>query len=144
MHRKSMESLGQLTRLGQVWRVIRVELNDVGAHVLSDHPPLQRERNSSIASTYHVIPVHVVESTDRDGYWRHERRDWLRTLPRDGPGCDVVRAGAIQCLTRRGGRHRGKWGIPFDSDICLDLIVGALRKLCQVEQTLSVLGEECR
>ena len=76
MHRKSMESLGQLTRLGQVWRVIRVEFNDLGARVLGDHPLLQRERNSSIASTYHVIPIHVLESSERDGYRRHERRDW--------------------------------------------------------------------
>jgi len=45
---------------------------------------------------------------------------------------------------RRGGRHSGKWGSPLDSDICLDLIVGAFRKLCQVEQTLSVPGEERR
>lgn len=62
MHHKTLESLGQLTRPGQVWRVIRVEL-DVGAHALRNHPPLQRQRNSSIAGKYQVIPTPVTIAT---------------------------------------------------------------------------------
>jgi hypothetical protein len=46
-----MESLGDLTGHGQVRRVIRVELNDIGARVLNNHPPLQGGRDSLITGT---------------------------------------------------------------------------------------------
>jgi hypothetical protein len=36
-----MESLGELTSHRQAWRVIRIELNDIRARALGDHPTLQ-------------------------------------------------------------------------------------------------------
>jgi hypothetical protein len=47
VRRESVESLGQLVRHRQLGRVICVKLNDFGAPVLGDHPPLQWWRDSS-------------------------------------------------------------------------------------------------
>src|SRR6267142_6467152 len=61
MRRELVESVGQLVRHRQLGRVICVKLNDAGARVLGDHPPLQWRRDSPIPRTQHVIPVDAVE-----------------------------------------------------------------------------------
>ena len=144
MRRESLESFSQIIRHGQVRSVIRIELNYIGAQILGDHSPLQRRRNSSIASTYHVIPVDAIKGPEWDGYWRHERRDRLRALPSDSPRRDLLRACAIQRLTRRRDRHGRNRGLSFNGDIGLYLIAGALWQLCRVEQTLAILWYERR
>jgi hypothetical protein len=71
------------------------------------------------------------------------RTHGLRTLPRDGPRCCLFRATAIQCVTRRPGRHGGNRRFSFDCEIGLDLIPGSFRQLCQIQQTLALIGDEC-
>ena len=144
MRRESMEGFGQFIRPGKVRSVIRIQLNDIGAQILRNHSPLKRRRNSSIASTYHVIPVDTIKRTGRDGHWCHKWRDGLRALPSDGPRRDLLRAGAIQRLTRCRCRHGSNRRFSFDGDIGLYLITGTFRQLCKVEQTLAVLWQERR
>jgi len=112
MFRESIESFGQLLRHGKMRSMIRIQLNDVGAQIFGNHSPLERQRNGSIASTYHVIPADAIQRPEGDGYWRHKRRDRLRALPSDGPRCNLLGAVAIQRLTRGRCRHGGNRRFP--------------------------------
>jgi len=95
VRREFVDSLSRLVRHRQLGRVICVKLNDVGARVVGDHPPLQWPRDSPIPRTQHVIPVDAVDGSERDGYCHPQRRDWLRALPCDRPRRNVLRAGPV-------------------------------------------------
>jgi len=92
MNDESLQRRSQFVRHRQLGCVIGVELNDIGASILCDHPPLQRRRYGSIACADHVIPVDAVESSWRNRYRCREWRNRLRALPCDSPRRDVFRA----------------------------------------------------
>src|SRR5262252_7832374 len=111
-----------------MWRVVCIELNNIGAWVLSDHASLQCQRDRSIPCAYDVIPLDTVKGARRDGHRRSEWSYGLRTLPGDRPSGNIVAAGPVQRVMRRRTGHQGDGRNAFDHDIRLNPIAGSFRK----------------